>query len=74
MLNHRLRRWPNINPTLAQRLLFARMLLIYTDGILTRKGVPELQGPALVFLSALDKTIGLIFCKHNCIGFPHGPE
>ena len=39
-----------------------------------RKGVPELRGPALVCLSALDKKIGLLFCKHSCIGFPHGPE
>ena len=29
--------------------------------IITRKGVTELRGPALVCLSALDKTIGLIF-------------
>ena len=40
----------------------------------TRRGVPELRGPALVCLSALDKKIGLLFCKHSCIGFSHGPE
>ena len=32
----------------------------------TRKGVPELRGPALVCLSAID--------KKQRIGSPHGPE
>ena len=32
----------------------------------TRKGVPELRGPALVCLSATEKT--------QCIGLPHGPD
>ena len=33
--------------------------------IIIRKGVPELQGPALVCLSDIDK---------KCIGLPHGPK
>ena len=40
----------------------------------TKKGVPEIRGPALVCLGALDNKNCLIFCKHNCIGFPRGTE
>ena len=38
------------------------------------KEFSNFRGPVLICLSALDKTIGLIFCKLNCIGFPQGPE
>ena len=40
----------------------------------TRAGVSELQAPTSGCLSAKYKQIGLIICKHNCIGLPHGPE
>ena len=40
----------------------------------TRKGVPDLRGPALGCMSAIDKTSAYIFCKDNCIGPPHGQE
>ena len=33
MLGHRLRRWPNIGPTMAQCLVFAGDLQIYTSTI-----------------------------------------
>ena len=39
----------------------------------TRKGVPDLRGPALGCMSAADKTSAYIVCKDNCIG-PHGQE
>ena len=43
--------------------------------IKARTGVPELRGPALVCLSAIDKKIGSLFCiAYNCIGISHGPE
>ena len=38
-----------------------------------RTGVPELRGPALVCLSAIDKKICLIISL-QCIGLPHEPE
>ena len=37
------------------------------DTIETRTGVPELQGPDLVCLSAIDKKFGFIFFKHNSV-------
>ena len=40
----------------------------------TRKGVPELRGPALSCMSAIDNNSANIFCKDNCISLPHGPE
>ena len=49
-------------------------LQVTIDEIKTRKGVPEFLSPALVCLSALDKKVGLIFCKHNCIDCPQEPE
>ena len=36
------------------------------------KGVPELRGPALGCMSAIDENATYIFCKDNCIDLPHG--
>ena len=35
MLAHRLRRWPNIEPALAQRIVFAGMLAMYSEQLST---------------------------------------
>ena len=42
--------------------------------IITRKGNPELLGPALDCMSAIDKKSAYIFCKYNCIDLPHGQD
>ena len=47
---------------------------MYKIKIQTRTGVSELRDLGLFGLSAIDKQLALIFCKHNCIGLPHGPE
>ena len=46
---------PSINP-----LTFFQNSITWS----TRKGVPELRGPTLVCLSAID--------KNQCLGLPHG--
>ena len=40
----------------------------------TRKEDPELWGPALGCMSAIDKKSAYIFYKDSCIGLPHGQE
>ena len=40
----------------------------------TERAVSEIRGPALGFMSDIDKNSAYIFCKDNCIGLPQGPK
>ena len=62
--------------TVNQQLYVHRMNLKIenTDTYMTRKEVPELSEAHFSLFECLRQKLGLIFCKHSCIGFPLGPE